>query len=63
MINSSDTYYLLTDHLGSVVAVVDSTGTHESEQRYLPYGEGRFTSGITETGLALQDSATWQLLG
>ena len=29
--------YPLTDHLGSVVAVTDDTGTRLSEQRYLPF--------------------------
>ena len=33
--------YLLTDHLGSVVAVTDSTGTLTSQQRYLPFGQVR----------------------
>jgi RHS repeat-associated protein len=49
LLDGTDTYYLLTDHLGSVVAVADSEGDLVSEQRYLPYGEGRFTPGITET--------------
>ncbi len=30
--------YFLTDHLGSVVATTDSTGTLTSQQRYLPFG-------------------------
>jgi RHS repeat-associated protein len=33
--------YLLTDHLGSVVAVTDDSGTLISQQRYLPFGEVR----------------------
>jgi RHS repeat-associated protein len=34
--------YLLTDHLGSTVAVVDhTTSTLTSQQRYLPFGEAR----------------------
>ncbi len=33
--------YLLTDHLGSTVAVTDSSGTLTSQQRYLPFGEER----------------------
>ncbi len=49
MIEGSETYYLLTDHLGSVVAAMDSSGDLVSEQRYLPYGLARFTPGITET--------------
>jgi RHS repeat-associated protein len=33
--------YLLTDHLGSIVAVTDASGTlvPDSEQRYMPFGE------------------------
>jgi RHS repeat-associated protein len=30
--------YFLSDHLGSVVATTDSTGTLTSQQRYLPFG-------------------------
>jgi len=33
--------YLLTDQLGSVVAITDSTGTLISQQRYLPFGQVR----------------------
>jgi RHS repeat-associated protein len=33
--------YLLTDHLGSTVAVTNSSGTLTSQQRYLPFGEAR----------------------
>ena len=42
--------YLMTDHLGSVVAVV-SARTLVSEQRYLPFGGLRSTSlpGVTQT--------------
>ena len=42
-------HYLLTDHLGSVVAVASSSGVLESQQRYLPFGEPRNTPGITQT--------------
>ncbi|MEA5077479.1 MAG: hypothetical protein VB013_02800 [Anaerolineaceae bacterium] len=31
--------YFLTDHLGSVVGVTDSTGSLGYEARYLPFGE------------------------
>lgn len=41
--------YLLTDHLGSVSAVLDDEGNLLSEQRYTPFGEQRFEVGITET--------------
>ncbi len=33
--------YLLTDHLGSVVAVTNANGTLTSQQRYLPFGQVR----------------------
>ncbi len=33
--------YLLTDHLGSTVAVTNQSGTLTSQQRYLPFGEER----------------------
>ncbi len=33
--------YLLTDHLGSIVAVTDASGTLISQQRYLPFGGKR----------------------
>ena len=33
--------YFLTDHLGSVVAITDATGTLTSQQRYLPFGAER----------------------
>ena len=33
--------YLLTDHLGSVVAVTNASGTLTSQQRYLPFGGER----------------------
>jgi len=49
---ASETYYLLTDLLGSVVAVADSSGDLVSEQRYLPYGIGRFTPGARKTDFA-----------
>jgi RHS repeat-associated protein len=33
--------YLLTDHLGSTVAVTNASGTLTSQQRYLPFGAAR----------------------
>jgi len=33
--------YLLTDHLGSTVAVTNNSGTFTSQQRYLPFGGER----------------------
>jgi RHS repeat-associated protein len=42
--------YFLTDHLGSIVAVTNASGTLVSQQRYLPFGEVRTDVGnITET--------------
>ena len=41
MNDGSGLKYLLTDHLGSVVAVTDSTGTLTSQQRYYPFGQVR----------------------
>jgi RHS repeat-associated protein len=39
--DASGLQYLLTDHLGSVVAVTNSSGTLTSQQRYLPFGGAR----------------------
>ena len=33
--------YLLTDHLGSTVAIINASGTLTSQQRYLPFGAPR----------------------
>jgi len=42
--------YLLTDHLGSVVAITSASGTLTSQQRYLPFGGARTDVGsITQT--------------
>jgi RHS repeat-associated protein len=43
--------YLLTDHLGSVVAVTDSAGVLLTQQRYLPFGEERDLAGYSMSGL------------
>ncbi|MEW6405683.1 MAG: hypothetical protein AB1649_28155 [Chloroflexota bacterium] len=40
-----DLSYFLTDHLGSIVAVTDASGTLTSQQRYLPFGEVRSDVG------------------
>jgi RHS repeat-associated protein len=45
-------HYLLTDHLGSVVGVLDGNGSLETDERYLPFGGLRDTSDITETDFA-----------
>jgi RHS repeat-associated protein len=39
--SNSTLVYFLTDHLGSIVAVTDASGTLVSEQRYLPFGQVR----------------------
>ncbi|MEW6401948.1 MAG: RHS repeat-associated core domain-containing protein [Chloroflexota bacterium] len=45
-----DLSYFLTDHLGSIVAVTDASGTLTSQQRYLPFGEVRSDVGtISQT--------------
>ncbi len=50
--DSTGLQYLLTDHLGSVVAVTDDAGTLTSQQRYLPFGGVRTNLGsITQTDL------------
>ncbi|MFZ5909215.1 MAG: RHS repeat domain-containing protein [Chloroflexota bacterium] len=42
--------YFLTDHLGSLLAVTDASGTLTSQQRYLPFGQVRADAGaITQT--------------
>jgi RHS repeat-associated protein len=42
--------YLLSDHLGSTVAVTDAAGTLLEESRYMPFGEVRNdVSGVTST--------------
>jgi RHS repeat-associated protein len=45
----SATYYLLTDRLGSVVAIADSAAGFVSQQRFTPYGTARLSPGITLT--------------
>jgi hypothetical protein len=37
--DGSGLQFLLTDHLGSVVAITNESGTLTSQQRYLPFGE------------------------
>ena len=57
MRESSTFYYFLTDHLGSVVGVTDSSGTMVSETRYLPFGEIRTDVGTvsqTDYGYTFQ---------
>ncbi|HMR97846.1 MAG TPA: hypothetical protein PKE62_01220 [Anaerolineales bacterium] len=39
--DASGLQYLLTDHLGSTVAVTNASGTLTSQKRYLPFGAAR----------------------
>jgi RHS repeat-associated protein len=41
--------YLHGDHLGSVSLTTNSGGTVAAESRYLPFGEQRWASGLSET--------------
>jgi len=41
MNDGSGLQYILTDHLGSTVAVTNASGTLTSQQRYLPFGAAR----------------------
>jgi RHS repeat-associated protein len=47
MRNKTGIKYFLTDHLGSIAAVIDDTGTLISQQRYLPFGQVRIDNGST----------------
>jgi RHS repeat-associated protein len=50
MSNNGVMQYLLTDHLGSVVAVTDNLGTLLEDSRYLPFGTVRSDVGsVTQT--------------
>jgi RHS repeat-associated protein len=50
MRDSTGLKFLLTDHLGSMVAITDVSGSLISEQRYLPFGQVREDVGtITAT--------------
>jgi RHS repeat-associated protein len=55
--------YLLTDHLGSVVAVLSESGTLLSEQRYMPFGEVRTEIGtITQTDFSFTGQRSISML-
>ncbi len=41
--------YLLTDHLGSTTVSLTGSGTYQSELRYKPWGETRYTDGSPPT--------------
>ena len=57
--------YLLTDHLGSMVAITDAQGSLIAQQRYLPFGQVRDDVGaITQTDFVSPASAArWQASG
>ncbi len=44
---NATTYYLASDHLSSTSIVMDSSGSLLSENRYMPFGETRTISGLT----------------
>jgi RHS repeat-associated protein len=61
--------YLLTDHLGSTVAVTNSSGTLTSQQRYLPFGGTRaipnspiLATDFGYTGQRLLDSGMGEIM-
>ena len=41
--------WLVTDHLGSTNVTANADGSLQSEMRYRPFGETRYTNGITPT--------------
>jgi RHS repeat-associated protein len=45
----NDTYFLLSDHLGSTTATIDSNGDKTAEMRYSPWGSVRLATGSQET--------------
>ncbi len=45
----STLYFALKDHLGSASVVTDAAGTIVGEDRFYPFGETRFTTGIMQT--------------
>ncbi len=60
MRDDSGLQYLLTDHLGSVVAVTNANGTLTSQQRYLPFGEVRQLPNYPTTQLTTDFGFTGQ---
>jgi len=48
----STLYYLRSDHLGSTSVTMDASGTKIGEMRYKPYGEIRYTDGISPTDIS-----------
>jgi RHS repeat-associated protein len=68
MDDGSGLQYFLSDHLGSIVAVTDASGTLISQQRYLPFGGVRDDAGTIAqtdygyTGQRLLDSGMGGLM-
>jgi RHS repeat-associated protein len=56
MVDATGTYFLVTDHLGSVVAVTDETAALVCEQRYKPFGQPRLSAAgaLTDFGFTGQ---------
>jgi hypothetical protein len=49
MMESGELFYLLEDHLGSTSLTLDASGNKVAEQRYMPFGETRYSFGSTIT--------------
>jgi RHS repeat-associated protein len=54
-VETNELHYFLTDHLGSVAAILEADGDLKNEQRYKPFGEVRtdvagFGSNLTDKG-------------
>jgi hypothetical protein len=47
---SSTLSLLIPDHLGSTNVTANADGSLQSEMRYAPFGETRYTNGNTPTG-------------
>ncbi len=58
--SSGNLFYFVTDHLGSTVAMLNSSGNLDSEERYLPLGEDRDATGISRTDYG--DRYSWSQL-
>ena len=41
-------YYVLKDHLGSASVVTNQSATVVGQDRFMPFGETRFTPGLGE---------------
>jgi len=64
MYDGESLIYYLTDHLGSMVVALDSSGNLLSQQRYLPFGEVREDVGtITQTDFGYTSQRSLPELG